>query len=53
MQGNIKQVIDDGPWDQTGRELRWPDSIQCPSCTSKHIIKRGGDVTAWARQRSA
>jgi transposase-like protein len=31
--------------------LRWPDGITCPSCESKHVIKRGFDDTEPARQR--
>ena len=36
---------------KTVRELRWPDGIVCPSCQSKHVIKRGFDDTEPARQR--
>jgi transposase-like protein len=36
---------------QTVRELRWPDGVACPSCESKHVIKRGFDDTEPARQR--
>src|SRR5262249_59283781 len=36
---------------QTVRELRWPDGVECPSCLSTHVIKRGLDDTAPARQR--
>jgi transposase-like protein len=51
VQVNIKNLIDDGQCYQTVRELRWPDGIKCPSCTSKQIIKRGFDDTEPARQR--
>jgi transposase-like protein len=37
--------------DQTVRELRWPNGVQCPSCESRHVIKRGFDDTEPARQR--
>jgi transposase-like protein len=52
VQVDIKNLIDDGQGYQTVRELRWPDGIACPSCQSKHVIKRGFDDTEPARQRS-
>ena len=51
MQVNIKNLIDDVQCYKTVRELRWPDGIVCPSCQSKHVIKRGFDDTEPARQR--
>ena len=51
MQVNIKNLIDDVQCYQTVRELRWPDGIDCPSCESKEVIKRGFDDTEPARQR--
>ena len=51
MQVNIKNLIDDVQCYQTVRDLRWPDGIDCPSCESKHVIKRGFDDTESARQR--
>ena len=51
MQVNIKNLIDDVQCYQTVRELRWPDGVQCPSCESQHVIKRGSDDTEPARQR--
>src|SRR5919205_3041600 len=51
VQINSKNLIDDVQCYQTVRELRWPDSINCPSCESKHVIKRGFDDTESARQR--
>jgi transposase-like protein len=53
VQVNIKHLIDDAQCYQTVRELRWPDGVQCPSCASKHVIKRGFDDTEPARQRYA
>ncbi len=41
MQVNIKNLIDDAQCYQTVRELRWPDGVECPSCESKQVIKRG------------
>ncbi len=51
MQVNIKNLIDDVQCYQTVRELRWPDGVQCSSCESQHVIKRGFDDTEPARQR--
>ncbi len=51
MQVNIKNVIDDVQCSKTVRELRWPEGITCPSCQSKHVIKRGFDDKGLARQR--
>ena len=51
MQVNIKNLIDEVQCYQTVRELRWPDGIECPSCQSKQVIKRGFDDTELARQR--
>jgi transposase-like protein len=51
VQVNIKRLIDDVQCCQTVRELRWPDGVACPSCASQHVIKRGCDDTASARQR--
>src|SRR4029450_8947590 len=51
VQVNIMNPIDEAQCYQTVRELRWPDGIACPSCQSKHVIKRGFDATHPARQR--
>ncbi len=51
MRVNIKNLIDDVQCYQTVRELRWPDGIECPSCQSKQVIKRGFDDTESARPR--
>ena len=51
MQVNITHLIDDVQCDQTVRDLRWPDGIDCPSCEAKHVIKCGFDDTESTRQR--
>src|SRR5262245_40967633 len=51
LQVNIKHLVDDVQCYQTVRELRWPDGVQCPSCESTQVIKRGVDDTEPARQR--
>ena len=53
MQVNIKKLIDEVQCYQTVREMRWPDSVVCPSCQSTQVIKRGFDDTEPARQRYA
>jgi DNA-directed RNA polymerase subunit RPC12/RpoP len=40
MQVNIKNLIDDVQCDQTIRDLRWPDGVDCPSCGSKVISEK-------------
>jgi transposase-like protein len=52
LQVNIKKLINDVQCYQTVRELRWPDGVECPSCQSTQVIKRGFDDTEPARQRS-
>jgi transposase-like protein len=51
VQVNIKNLVDDVQCYQTVRDLCWPDGINCPSCESKHVVKRGFDDTESARQR--
>ena len=51
MQVNIKNLVDDVHCYESVRKLRWPNGIECPSCGSTHIIKRGFDDTESARQR--
>jgi transposase-like protein len=50
---SIKNLVDDVQCYQTVRELRWPDGVECPSCQSQQVIKRGFDDTEPARQRYA
>src|SRR5215831_6625039 len=51
VQVNITKLIDAVQCYQTVRALRWPDGVQCPSCASPQVIKRGCDDTEPARQR--
>ena len=53
MQVNITKLVEDVQCYQTVRALRWPDGVQCPSCESQHVSKRGCDDTEPARQRYA
>jgi transposase-like protein len=51
LQINIKHLIDDIQCSQTVRERQWPEGVECPSCQSIQVIKRGCDDTEPARQR--
>src|SRR5512135_2957706 len=48
---NIRNLIDDVKCFQTVRDLRWPQGVTCPHCTSERITKQGQDTTQPARQR--
>ncbi len=51
MEINILGLIDDAYCYETIRNLRWPDKVSCPDCTSDDIIKRGKDDKQMHRQR--
>ena len=48
---NIRDLIDDAKCFQTIREMRWPDLVICPHCSSEAVIKDGRDDTQPHRQR--
>lgn len=48
---NIQDLIDDARCYQTIRDLRWPDGVTCPRCSSASVIKNGRDDTQPHRQR--
>jgi transposase-like protein len=48
---NIRDLIDDAKCFQTIRDMRWPDRIICPLCSSESVIKDGRDDTQSHRQR--
>jgi hypothetical protein len=50
MQVNIKHLIDEVPWYQTVREVRWLPGVAWPFCQSTQAILRGLADTASARQ---
>ena len=50
---NIRDLIDDAKCFQTVRELRWPDGVTCPFCSSREVNKDGRDDTQPHRQRYA
>jgi len=48
---NIRDLIDDAKCFQTVRQMRWPDQVACPHCSSESVIKDGRDDTQPHRQR--
>ena len=48
---NIQNLFDDAKCYQTIREMRWPDGVNCPRCSSDSVIKNGRDDTEPHRQR--
>ena len=48
---NIRDLIDDAKCFQTIRDMRWPDRVICPRCSSEAVIKDGRDDTQLNRQR--
>jgi transposase-like protein len=48
---NIQNLIDDAKCYATVREMRWPDGVTCPQCSSQSITKQGRDDTQLQRQR--
>jgi transposase-like protein len=48
---NIQDLFDDAECYQTTREMRWPDGVTCPRCSSDSVIRNGRDDTEPHRQR--
>ena len=48
---NIQHLIDDAKCFAVIRELRWPDGVRCPKCTSGAVNKRGFHSHQAHRQR--
>ncbi len=48
---NIQHLVDDAKCFAVIRELRWPDGVRCPKCTSGAIHKRGFHTHQAYRQR--
>src|SRR4051812_38194741 len=42
---SIQDLFDDAKCDQTVRDMRWPDGVTCPRCSSDSVIKDGWDDT--------
>ena len=47
----IRDLIDDAKCFQTVRDMRWPDLVTCPHCSSESVIRDGRDDTQAHRQR--
>ena len=48
---NLVKLLDEAKCYETVRQLRWPEGVRCPKCTSEQVIKRGKDETQAHRQR--
>lgn len=48
---NIHLLLDDAKCFETVRQMRWPDGVHCPHCSSKAVINNGKDDTQPQRQR--
>src|SRR3954451_7694460 len=48
---NIQDLFDDAKCYQTIRDMRWPDGVACPQCSSDSVIKNGRDDPEPHRQR--
>jgi transposase-like protein len=48
---NIRDLFDDAKCYRTIREMRWPDGVTCPQCSSDSVIRNGRDDTEPHRQR--
>ena len=48
---NIQDLFDDAKCYRTIRDMRWPDVVTCPHCSSPAVIKNGRDDTEPHRQR--
>lgn len=48
---NIQHLIDDAKCFEVVRELRWPDGVRCPECSSSAINKRSFHTHQAHRQR--
>jgi len=43
---NIQDLLDNAKCYQTIREMRWPDGVTCPHCSSDSVIKNQYRSTA-------
>jgi transposase-like protein len=48
---NIQSLIDDGKCFEIVRQLRWPDGVTCPHCTSLRVTRQGYDETQPLRRK--
>lgn len=48
---NIQDLFDDAKCFQAGRDMRWPDGVACPLCSSTSVVENGRDDAQPDRQR--
>ena len=48
---NIRQIVDDAKCYQKVRDMRWPNEICCPRCSSSNNIRHGKDDMQPHRQK--
>jgi transposase-like protein len=48
---NIQSLIDDRKCFETVRQMRWPDGVTCPHCSSLQVTRQGFDETQPMRQK--
>jgi transposase-like protein len=48
---NLQTLIDENKCYETLRQLRWPEGVSCPKCSSQDVVKKGFDETQSYRQR--
>ena len=48
---NIQDLFDDAKCFDAIRDMRWPDGVTCPRCSSDSVLKNGRDDTQPLRKR--
>jgi transposase-like protein len=48
---DIQTLVDDAKCFETVRQMRWPEGVRCPHCSSEQVTKQGRDETQPERQR--
>lgn len=48
---NLQNLVDDAKCFETVRQLRWPEGVACPHCSSRDVIGQGRDETQPERRR--
>ena len=48
---NLSGLLDDAKCFALVRQLRWPEGVRCPGCSSDTVIRDGCDDTQPHRQR--
>ncbi len=47
----IQNLIDESKCVEAVRQIRWPDGVTCPHCTSPRVTGQGWDEAQPARQQ--